>query len=615
MRVGSVGLDLDFGGVTALRKAPDGSFVVEADGELSGFSLRMKPVKPTVEQFVNPTRVGPLSTYCVPRMDVAGTFRSGGTSVAVRGQGWYERAFGDVQVGTSAPACGADLRRTHLGLTLDNGWDIATDCFTETDLTSGRSALSHQALMLCSPSGERFEAPFDLRGTDPWTSLATLNTYDTAYDLDIPEYDTHLRVRAWFPEQEIRSLIFVSGILQAQVSVDGTMAGRPVRGHGIAEVLPANRIGDFERYVTRVRNVTRTEIDRLYPSRPLRSDLVSLAGSEDRPERLDELVTDDLHACLVEPIRHATAGLGRSWRSYVAAAAIELFGVSSEPYRSLLGAVEILHTGNLVIDDVEDRSAVRRGRPAVHTVFGEPVAVNAGTSAYFVLHRVLREILPDDDRLRLRVYDLYLQVLRAGHAGQAIDIAGHRTAMDHAVASGDAEPLLRRIRTAHRLKTGVPVRGLGQIGAVIARADEHQISALGDYCEAIGLAYQISDDVMDLQGVTAPNDAEGRTPTKHTAEDLRAGKATMPLAHAVGLLPRARMRDLWHTVRDGGVDAATARRIAHTLKDCGAVHACVEEARQEIDTAWKPLQDLVPCSYHSIMFAALGSYAARREHE
>ncbi len=615
VRVGEHGLDLDFGGVGTLRKDADGTYVVEADGEHSGFSLRMSALKPAAQQSAGGAKLGGLYSFIVPRLEVEGTYRQGELTTTVSGEGWYEHALGDAWYRPTEAQDATDLGWTYCGLRLDNGWDIAAISMTRTDITTGHATAAGDGAVLCPPKGGRVEAAFELRGGRPWTSLATLNTYNTEYDLLIPEHDACLRVRAWFPEQEIRSLIFTTGILEAHVSVEGTMGGRPVNGHGIVEVFTSNRIGDFERYITRTRDITRQELDRLYPGEPRRAELLGVAGSEDCPERLDELVAADLHSSLVRPLRHAAAGLGKSWRAYVAAAAIELFGVSSEPYRPLLGATEILHTGNLIIDDVEDRSPVRRGRPAVHTVFGDAVAINAGTAAYFVFDRVLRDILPDDDRLRLRVYQVYLQVLRAGHAGQGIDIASHRAAMDTAVATGDPAPVLRRVRTAHRLKTGVPVRGLGQMGAVIARATEEQISALGDYCEAIGLAYQISDDVMDLRGVTAPTGSGERVMTKHTAEDLRAGKVTMPLAHAVGLLPGSRMREVWHAVRDGAADHATAVEIALMLEEHGAVQACMDEARQVVDRAWKPLQEVAPCTYHSIMFGALGAYAARRERE
>ncbi|MFC4565920.1 polyprenyl synthetase family protein [Nocardiopsis mangrovi] len=611
-------LDLDFGGVARLHRDERGDLIAEAEGEHTGFRLRLSALKQAIPQWnrtrAGRTRAGAMYTYCVPRLAAQGTLLQDGRRTPVSGEGWYEHAFGDSWYDPKGQGA-ADLVWMWAGLSLDNGWELAAFREGEHHTAHATTDWKPGTAVLCSPQGERIEAPATLRHSRPWISLATLNTYPMACEIEVPHVDLRVEVRTWFPQQEHRSVIFHSGMLEAQADAQGTMGGRPVRGRGLWEIFPSNRIGDFERYITRVRDATLHEIDRLYPEQADPATVSGLAAAGDAPGRVDGVVDRELHAALVAPVRHAVRGLGKSWRSYVITAAIEMFGADSDPYRPLMGAVEIFHSGNLIIDDVEDRSALRRGRPAAHLVFGEDTAVNSGTAAYFVLDRVLRDVLPDDDRLRRRVYERYLEVLRAGHAGQAIDLAGHRAAMDAAVETGEAEKVLRRIRAAHRLKSAVPVRGLAEIGALIAGATDAQVRAAGDYFEAVGLAYQISDDVMDLRGLTAPAPDGEHTATKHRAEDLSAGKVTMPLAHAVALLPAGRMRDLWHAVRDGGADPATVAGAAAALEECGAVTACTQEAQVMVEQAWKPLQDLAPCTWASMMMRALGAYAARRERE
>ncbi|PRY02343.1 polyprenyl synthetase family protein [Allonocardiopsis opalescens] len=611
-RVAEDRLDLDYGGVAALRKDGE-SYLATAEGAGGGFALRLRPAKPALPrpEAADPSAADGATGYCLPRLAVEGTVRLGGEARAVRGTGWYEHSMAGGAGGALAgPDAWRPAARTQVALRLDNGWELSA---ARAD-RPGTDAGGCGDAVLCSPEGDRVAVPVRLAGSRPWTSVATLNSYDTAWRLEVAELGLSLRVRTWFPEQEIRSLLFSPGMLEAHVRAEGAMAGRPVRGEGVLRVLPDNRVDDFERHITRVREVTLAEIRRLHPDAPEPAALAALSGL-DGAEDFEPLLAEDMHRSLVRPMRHAVDGLGRSWRSYVATAALELFGVSSEPYRALLAATELLHTGCLVIDDIEDRSELRRGRPAAHTVYGEAAAVNSATAAYFVFDQVMRRVLPDDDRLGLRVYQTYLRALRAGHAGQAVDIAGHRAAMDAAVAAGDAEPVLRRVRAAHRLKTAAPVRGVAEVGALIAGADDERVAALGDYFEAVGLAYQISDDVIDLRGVTVGSGAGAARATKLRAEDLRAGKVTMPLAHAVALLPAERMRPLWETVRGGAADEAAVASAAESLHACGAVRACQEEARELVDRAWKPLQDLLPCSHHAIMIRALGRYAARRERE
>ncbi|MDE3725176.1 polyprenyl synthetase family protein [Nocardiopsis sp. N85] len=609
VRTGGDRLDLDFG-VAVLREDGD-DHVIEADGA-TGFSLRLTPRKPALRRSLpgagrwSPPDAVRTRVHTVPRLEVRGVIRDGRRAERVTGDGWYEHITADPWHRADRPGPAADPVWTWAGLRLDDGREV--------EVHRTGPAEAGATVVAISPEGEPVTASARVTGRDPWTSVSSLNTYPTTWEVDAPDLGLRLSVRSWFPRQEIRSLVLGPGMLAAHVDAEGDLAGRRVRGHGVWEEHPANRIGDFERHVTRVREVTRAEIDRLYPPRPQDTPL-SAAGCEDLPERLDPGSVNDLHASLIEPMRHATEGLGKSWRSYVTVAVIELCGGDGELYRPLLAATELLHTGCLVVDDVQDGSPLRRGRPAAHTVFGAPAAINAGTAAYFAFDRVLDEVLPDDDALRLRVYRTYLWALRAGHAGQALDIAGHRSAMDLAVATGNARPLLNRIRTTHRLKTAVPVRGVAEMGAHIAGADETLLRALGDYFEAVGLAYQISDDVMDLRGVTARSSSGGSERTKHTAEDLRAGKATMPLAHAVTLLPADRARRIWETVRDGCEDRDTIASVVAELEACGAVAACDEEAARLVSEAWEPLQDLLPAGWLTAQMRALGTYAARREPE
>jgi geranylgeranyl pyrophosphate synthase len=612
VRIGEQGLDLDFGGVGRLRMEDDGSYLVEADGEHSGFTLRLVPEKAAIGSFVIRGFVPATarrSSRCVPRLAVTGSFRREERRMAVKGRGWYERAVGDPwQHPRRGPNAPDSVWNRGAGLWLDNGWELAVTHGTDAPFTS-------PAVVLCSPEGERVEAEAVMRGSQPWTSLATLNTYDTLWDVEVTRLRLNLRVRAWFPQQEIRSMIFGAGMLQAQADVEGTMAGRPVHGQGLLAVFRSTRIVDFERFMTSIGDCTRAEIDRLYPEEPDAGALAALTGLEDRPQLLDDVGVADLHAALVQPIRHVTRGVSKSLRPYIMTAALGLLGVDGERYRPLLGAVEILHSAALIVDDVEDRSPMRRGRPAAHLVFGEPTAINAGNAAYFTFDRVLSRLLPADDQLRLRIYQAYMQAMRAVHAGQALDIAGHQSAMDTAVATGRAEPLLRRIRIAHRLKTAAVARCTAEISAYIAKASEARKTALAHYFEAVGLAFQINDDLMDLHGLSAPAGPGGRASTKHTAEDLRAGKVTMPLAHAVELVPAERMREIWRTVRTGDTDLGTVTKIVKTLEEHGAIDACRQEAHDLIEQAWGPVQSLFPVTYHSIMMRALGSYAAQRERE
>ncbi|MEH0450208.1 polyprenyl synthetase family protein, partial [Streptomyces sp. B21-102] len=139
-----------------------------------------------------------------------------------------------------------------------------------------------------------------------------------------------------------------------------------------------------------------------------------------------------------------------------------------------------------------------------------------------------------------------LSALRAAHAGQGLDLEGHREEMDAAVAAGRGQQVLDLVRLTHRLKSGAPVRACMETGALLAGAGPDVLAAMGSFGEVVGTSYQIVDDVLDLEGVVRRGKA-----TKRAGEDLFNGKVTLPLAHAVDLLPPTQMKRLWNGLRDG----------------------------------------------------------------
>jgi geranylgeranyl pyrophosphate synthase/predicted secreted hydrolase len=605
-------LDLSYGEVASLRKLPDGVYRITFSGGDTNFDLVLSLTKPPIPQFEHEAMAARYSegecdtySYFAPRLAVTG--HVGDSQVS--GIGWYEHAFGGEWFRAGTDENIVEPTWIWVGAQLDNGWDIAAASGGYVDITA-RSDHHQEAGTAYSPTGERVPLAVQITAGETWTSLSTLNTYPLRCAVSAPALELDLVVEAVFPRQEHRTLTLTGAFQEACATVSGTLRGEPVRGHAYLEVLPANRIGRFEQFLTRLHELTQDEVRALYPDQPGAAVTEGLAGAD--PSGLPH---DTVHDALVRPMRHIADVSGRGWRTFVACAAIELFDQRCDPYTPLLAVAELVHCGCLVIDDVEDGSPLRRGIPAAHVLYGVPTAINAGTEAYFALDRVLPQILPDDDRLWRRVYQSYLRGMRSAHVGQGLDIAGHRAAMDLAVDNGDSAGLVAAVRGTLRLKTGAAARAFGEIGALIAGASDEQVSAAGDYFEMVGLAYQITDDVMDLEGVTRRLDSDEVVATKHVAEDLRAGKVTMPLAHAVGLLSIDRMSAVWQAVRDGGADEATVREVAEILVECGAVQACYDDAKAHVDRAWSVLEPLLPGTYLKVMVRALGFYAALRERD
>jgi len=199
-------------------------------------------------------------------------------------------------------------------------------------------------------------------------------------------------------------------------------------------------------------------------------------------------------------------------------------------------AIEMIHTYSLIHDDLPamDDDTLRRGRPTLHVAHGEGTAILAGdgllTEAFALLSREPEGAEPV--LLRRRMWTLG-EIARAAGAlgmvgGQAIDLA----AAGAATREGDAAAFgLERLREMHAMKTGALIRVSAVAGAVMAGGTPAAVAAIADYASALGLAFQIVDDILDVAGAT---EDLGKTAGK----DAAAGKPTYP---ALVGLERSRM--------------------------------------------------------------------------
>ncbi|MFI5177216.1 MAG: polyprenyl synthetase family protein [Vicinamibacterales bacterium] len=198
-------------------------------------------------------------------------------------------------------------------------------------------------------------------------------------------------------------------------------------------------------------------------------------------------------------------------------------------------AVEMIHTYSLIHDDLPamDDDALRRGRPTSHVVFGDGLAILAGdgllTEAFSVLSQAPSPVLPAHapqppaDR-RLRAVAILAGAAGASGmvGGQAIDLAVAGRVKDAAPSALDAPAL----EDMHARKTGALIRAAAVLGAVTTGAGDAVVTAIDAYGRELGLAFQIVDDVLDVEG---SRDALGKTAGK----DAAAGKLTYPALYGV----------------------------------------------------------------------------------
>jgi geranylgeranyl diphosphate synthase type II len=221
-------------------------------------------------------------------------------------------------------------------------------------------------------------------------------------------------------------------------------------------------------------------------------------------------------ATLAAAMRHAVLGGGKRLRPALVVASHEACGGSAGGVREVGAALEMIHTYSLIHDDLPamDDDDLRRGRPTVHKVFGEAQAILAGDALLTLAFELLGRH-PEGEAAAGRRSRAVIAAARA--AGAAGMVGGQLADLEAEGERIGAE----RLRWIHRHKTGALFSACCEVGAIHAGAPAGQVEALAAFGRAIGLAFQIADDLLDLTGDPA---ALGKTPGK----DERAQKATYP---------------------------------------------------------------------------------------
>jgi len=242
---------------------------------------------------------------------------------------------------------------------------------------------------------------------------------------------------------------------------------------------------------------------------------------------LDRLipVPPGLEARVFEAMRYAALGPGKRLRPFLVLASARLFGVSERSALQVAAAIELVHSYSLVHDDLPamDDSDLRRGRPTCHKAFDEATAVLAGDGLLTLAFEVLAH--PDthgDTAVRCELVTTLAQAAGSSGmvGGQMIDLIAEHRSLD-----------IGAITRLQRLKTGALIAFACGSGAILAKASTEVRSALRGYAHDLGLAFQIADDLLDVEG------SAGET-GKPVGQDVAAGKATF-----VSILGVERARD------------------------------------------------------------------------
>jgi farnesyl diphosphate synthase len=223
--------------------------------------------------------------------------------------------------------------------------------------------------------------------------------------------------------------------------------------------------------------------------------------------------TDLAEKKLFDAMRHGTLAGGKRMRPFLALHSAFLFNIDSARARRVAAAIEFVHCYSLVHDDLPDmdNADLRRGQPTVHRKFDNATAILAGDALLTLAFEVLSE--PEthpDPHVRCELIKCLAKAAGAQGmvGGQMLDLIGEKQEFD-----------LGTISRLQRMKTGHLMAFAAESGAILGKASEPQRKALRNYAYDLGLAFQVTDDILDVE-------ADPQDIGKDTRKDAVAGKST-----------------------------------------------------------------------------------------
>ncbi|MFZ1038722.1 MAG: polyprenyl synthetase family protein [Candidatus Bathyarchaeia archaeon] len=311
---------------------------------------------------------------------------------------------------------------------------------------------------------------------------------------------------------------------------------------------------------------------------------------------------ETLDKAIADPIWEFLDRGGKRWRPSLFLLMCEALGKNSEDFVDFAIIPEVIHNGTLMVDDIEDSSQLRRGKPCTYRIYGLDIAINAGNAMYYLpLLPLIRNRNKIPAQKLARIYEIYVQEMINLSLGQAMDIAWHR-----GMANADKiveDDYLQMCA----YKTGTLARMSAKIAAVLADASEELVEKLGHFAESIGVAFQMQDDILDLTS------AEFTEKKGRVGEDITEGKRSLIVIHTLKVASAGDRERLVKILNMHTSDQKLRDEAIAIMKKNGSIDHVKRFAQRIVKESWKNVEGLLPASEAKEKLNAFATFLIERK--
>jgi len=293
-------------------------------------------------------------------------------------------------------------------------------------------------------------------------------------------------------------------------------------------------------------------------------------------KELQRFVSEDWELARIS--RYVLTAGGKRIRPLLVLLSCEAVGGNKKDALSLSTAIELAHTMGLIQDDIFDDAENRRGRKAVHVVWGIPNAVLASDYLFLKSVQAVTSLADKLDKREKQIITILNLMVKAGldaAQGEYLDL----------MVSQKKEATIEECLEIARKKTGAFIKASLEIGAVIGNASEHELEALSEYGDSLGIAYQLADDIL---GLTSMSETLG----KEIGADIRNGKVTAVIAHCLNMCSNDQRKIVLEILGKKNAEKKEMQMFIDVLKNCGSIQYTYNLAKNYASAAKEKLRIL-----------------------
>ena len=332
------------------------------------------------------------------------------------------------------------------------------------------------------------------------------------------------------------------------------------------------------------------------------TDLSSqIAESAEKVNRFIEKVVDleDEPQHLYRAARHIIDAGGKRLRPFLVLKSCKLVGGKEEDAIATAAAIELLHTFTLIHDDIMDKDEKRRGVPTVHNQWGVPIAIVAGDLLFAKVYEAITQFTDPKRVTAKRIVQVLKEVSEATVTiceGQTRDMMFE----SKKTVSEDEYFEMIQAKTAALFETSA------RCGGIIGGANNRQVERLGDFGRYAGIAFQVIDDVLALT-------ADEKVLKKPVGNDIREGKRTLIVVHALEKASKNQKKTILETLGDGSASPERIQETIELIDSLGAIDYAKEVAEKYIEKAKEALANF-PASEDREDLISLSDLIFARQH-